>query len=131
VIRPVGGVRLRRYRAAVESRDIESWLGFLAAGGRWIEYRPGNPSGSARVLAGKSAIRRWLEEIRPVPAELTVSRELVGEMRIAYRLTVTFEADGRRIVEHVIADLDERGQIVCQVDAEIWDEVSNSTSHSR
>jgi len=109
------------WRAAVESRDVDAWLAFFADGASWVEYRPGNPPSAPRVLAGKGAIRAWLEEIKPTPAELRITHELVGERRIAYRLTVTFAGGGRRIVEHVIADLDERGAIVSQVDVEIWD----------
>jgi hypothetical protein len=110
------------WRAAVESRDVEAWLAFFADGSSWIEYRPGNPPRAPRVLAGKDEIRAWLEEIRPTPAELVITHELVGERRIAYRLTVTFALDGRQIVEHVIADLDDEGRVASQVDVEIWDD---------
>lgn len=109
------------YRAAVEGRDVERWLGFFAEGASWTEYRPENPPRTPRVLAGKAAIRAWLEEIAPVPAELVVSHELIGEARVAYRLTVTF-AEGRgQIIEHVIAELDAAGRIAQQVDVEVRD----------
>jgi SnoaL-like protein len=110
------------WRTAVESRDVERWLSFFADGAQWVEYRPGNPPASPRVLAGKDAIRLWLEEIGPTPADLRVTHELVGDRRIAYRLTVTFAEDGRQIVENVIADLDADGRVVSQVDVEVWDD---------
>ena len=110
------------WRTAVETRDVETWLAFFADGAEWVEYRPGNPPKSPRVLRGREEIRAWLEAIQPTAAELRVTHELVGERRIAYRLTVTFAADGAQIVEHVIADLDGDGRVVAQVDVEIWDD---------
>jgi SnoaL-like protein len=116
------GFDFEAWRAAVESRDVEAWLAQFADGAEWIEYRPGDPPSSPRVLAGKDEIRAWLEEIEPTPADLRITHELVGERRIAYRLTVTFAGSGRQIVEHVIADLDGDGRVVSQVDVEVADE---------
>ena len=110
------------YRQAIEARDHEAWLGFFADDAQWIEYRPDNPPRSPRIMDGKGEIGDFLDSIAPVPAELRISHEVLGERRVAYRLTVTFAADGRQIVENVIADLNARGQIVSQVDVEMWDE---------
>jgi hypothetical protein len=114
------GFDFESLRAAVETRDVDAWVGCFAPDGEWIEYRPGNPPRDPHVLRGAAAIRAYLEELAPVPAELRISDELVGERRIAYRLTVTFP-DGDRIVEHVISELDEYGLIASQVDVEMRD----------
>ncbi len=93
------------YKAAIEARDHEAWLGFFAHDAQWVEYRPENPPRSPNVMSGTDEIRAFLDRIAPVPAELRISHEVLGARRVAYRLTVTFAADGRQIVENVIAEL--------------------------
>jgi len=101
---------LAAYKSAIEARDVDPWLEFFVREATWTEYRPGNPPSAPNVLSGVGEIRAFLERVAPVPATLRVSREVVSEHRAAYTLTVTF-VDGGQIVENVIIDLNDGGQV--------------------
>jgi predicted RNA-binding protein YlqC (UPF0109 family) len=116
----MAGLDFAAFKTAVETRDVDAWVGFFAQNAEWVEYRPGNPPSRPKRLVGAEAIRAYLEELAPTPAELSISHELLGERRVAYRLTVTFP-DGGRIVEHVISEIDADGRVASQVDVEMRD----------
>jgi hypothetical protein len=84
------------------------------------------PPGARRLLdvapnvtRGREAIEGFLRGLADGPMEIAVGDEVLSEQRLAFMVTVTL-GDGRRIIEHVIADLRD-GLIVRQVDVEAWD----------
>ena len=107
------------YRAAFQDMDVDRLLAFYAPDAVWVEYRGPNPPHAPSVMRGREAIEPFLRELAAGPMEIAVGNEVVAEHRIAFLVTVTL-GDGRRILEHVIADLRD-GQIVHQVDVEAWD----------
>jgi ketosteroid isomerase-like protein len=108
------------YAHAFEAKDVDALLAFYAEDAVWIEYKPGAPPSAPARLEGREAIAAFL---RGVAADdevaLTVSHEVVGEERIAFRVTVGL-AGGRRDVEHAICEL--RGGLIAEhVEVEAWD----------
>ncbi len=114
-----GAFDFTAYAAAVERKDVPAWSGFFAEDAEWYEYRERNPPRSPNVMRGLGQIRSFLEGVAASPVELSISHEVIGPSRAAYRLTVCFE-DGRRIIEHIILELAD-GQITSEVDVEAWD----------
>jgi hypothetical protein len=95
-------------------------LAFYAEDATWIEYKPGAPPSAPARLEGRAAIAGLLREVAADDdIALTVSHEVVGENRIAFRITVGL-AGGRRDVEHVICELRD-GVIVEHAEVEAWD----------
>ena len=107
------------YRSAFESKDVGRWLAFYSDDAEWIEYRHSDPPRAPNVMRGSSEIGAFLERVAAMPIDLQLSREVLGEERIAFACTVDL-GDGKRIVEHVIADVRD-GRIVLHVDVEAWD----------
>ena len=107
------------YAAAVEGKDAAAWAEFFVEDAVWLEYRGRNPPRSPNVIAGRTAIREFLEQVAAAPFRLEVSHPVVSPERAAYRAWITF-ADDRQIIEHVILELAD-GRIVRQVDVEAWD----------
>jgi catechol 2,3-dioxygenase-like lactoylglutathione lyase family enzyme len=107
------------YRDAFQAMDVDRLLSFYAPDAVWVEYRGPSPQHAPTVMRGREAIEPFLRELAAGPMEIAVGREVLAEDRIAFLVTVTL-GDGRRILEHVIADLRD-GMIVHQVDVEAWD----------
>jgi SnoaL-like domain len=107
------------YVSAIERKDVATWSGFFADDAEWYEYRERNPPRSPNVMRGVAQIRSFLEGVAASPVELKISHEVVEPARAAYRLTVNFE-DGRKIIEHVIIEL-EGASVTSEVDVEAWD----------
>ncbi|MEY2515571.1 MAG: hypothetical protein QOJ89_2929 [bacterium] len=107
------------YRAAFEAKDVVSWLAFYADDAQWLEYRHSDPPRAPNVMRGRAEIGAFLERVAALALTIELSREVVGEERIAFACLVTFD-DGKQILEHVIADLRD-GLIVRHVDVEAWD----------
>jgi hypothetical protein len=107
------------YRRAIEAKDVDAWTAFFADELEWVEYRAQDPPRSPNVLHLPAA-RAHLAGVCASPLELAVSHEVVGERRVAYRLTVDLPG-GAQILEHVILELDDEGRIARQVDVEAWD----------
>jgi ketosteroid isomerase-like protein len=107
------------YRAAFEAKDVVAWLAFYADDAEWLEYRPSDPPRAPNVMRGSAEIGAFLERVAALPLTIELSREVVGDDRIAFACLVTFD-DGKQILEHVIAELRD-GLIVRHVDVEAWD----------
>jgi hypothetical protein len=105
------------FRAAVEGRDAEHWLGFYADDAEWLEYR--HKASSPRVTRGREDIARYLDYVRRTDVELAISNDVLGDERAAFTLTAT-RPDGRLIVENTILDVRD-GLIVRQHEVEAWD----------
>ena len=107
------------FKRAVERKDVEAWSSFYADDADWIEFKPSAPPRAPRVMRGRAEIEAFLHAVAADPVRLELSHELVGEERAAFRVTCTLP-DGRRIVEHAIAEL--RGGLIAQVsEVEAWD----------
>ena len=108
------------YARALEAKDVDALLAFYAEDAVWVEYKPGAPPSAPARMEGRAEIAAFL---RGVAADddvtLAVSHEVVGDDRIAFRITVGL-AGGRRDVEHAICELRD-GVIVEQVEVEAWD----------
>jgi ketosteroid isomerase-like protein len=107
------------FRDAFEQRDVARWVDFYGDDAEWVELRHFDPPSSPNRMLGKQAIGDFLRHLSAIELELAFSNEVVGEDRAAFRVDTTFP-DGKRIVEHVIIEL-EQGKIVRQVDVEAWD----------
>ncbi len=107
------------FRSALEQRDVARWADFYGDDAEWLELRPFDPPSAPNRMLGKEAIRDFLHHLSAIELELAVSNEVIGDVRAAFRVDATFP-DGKRIVEHVIIEL-EQGKIVRQVDVEAWD----------
>ncbi len=110
------------YRAAFESQDVSRWLAFYADDAEWLEYRHFDPPQAPNVMRGKEQIGAFLKRVAEMGLEIELSREVLGDERIAFACLVTL-ADGRQILEHVIAEVRD-GLIVRHVDVEAWDPAS-------
>ena len=113
------GFDFAAYRAAFEARDVAPWLAFYADGAEWLEYRHADPPRAPSVMRGKAEIGAFLERVAALALTIELSREVVGEDRIAFACLVTF-ADGKQILEHAICDVRD-GLIVRHVEVEAWD----------
>ena len=71
------------------------------------------------VMRGTAQIRAFLQRVSEMGLTLELSREVIGDERIAFACLATL-ADGRQILEHVIADVRD-GLVVRHVDVEAWD----------
>jgi ketosteroid isomerase-like protein len=107
------------YRAAFEAKDVARWLTFYADDAEWIEYRHTDPPRAPNVMRGSGEIGAFLARVAAMPIGLELSREVLGDERIAFACTVDL-GEGRQIIEHVIADVRD-GRIVRHVDVEAWD----------
>jgi len=108
------------YRAAFEAKDVPRWLAFYADDAEWFEYNSqDDPPRAPNVMRGRDEIRAFLEHIAALPIAIALADEVLGAERIAFSCTVDL-GNGRRIIEHVIADVRD-GQIVRHVDVEAWD----------
>ena len=107
------------YRAAFEAADVPAWLAFYADDAEWIEYRHFDPPSAPNVMRGKGPIEAFLRRVAEMGLTLELSREVLGEERIAFACLVTL-AGGKQILEHVICDVRD-GLIVRHVDVEAWD----------
>src|SRR5262245_37377454 len=123
------------YARALEAKDVEALLAFYAPDAEWVEYRPGAPPSAPARIRGHAAIA---ELLRGVAADagvtLAVSHQVVGEDRIAFRITVGLPG-GRRDIEHAICELRD-GLIVEHAEVEAWDPEDpyggrEPTSHER
>ncbi len=108
------------YRAAFEAKDVAAWIAYYADDAVWLEFSSQrNPPHEPNVMRGAGAIRVFMEHVAALPISLALSREVIGDERIAFVCTVDL-GSGRLIVEHVIADVRD-GRIVLHVDVEAWD----------
>lgn len=107
------------YKAVFEAADVQPWLAFYADDAEWVEYRHFDPPKAPNVMCGKEQIGAFLTRVAEMGLTLELSREVIGDERIAFACLVTL-ADGRQILEHVIADVRD-GLIVRHVDVEAWD----------
>jgi ketosteroid isomerase-like protein len=108
------------YRRAFEAKDVDALLGFYTPDAVWIEYKPGAPPSAPARLEGRTAIEGLLRDVAADDdVTLTLSHEVVGEHRIAFRITVGL-AGGRRDIEHAICEL--RGDLIAEhSEVEAWD----------
>jgi SnoaL-like domain len=107
------------FKAALEQRDVPRCAEFYVDEAEWVELRHFDPPSAPNRIVGKEAIAERLHHLSVIALGLAVSHEVIGEGRGAFRIDATFP-DGKRIVEHVIIELDQ-GKIVRQVDVEAWD----------
>jgi ketosteroid isomerase-like protein len=108
------------YRRAFEAKDVDALLPFYAEDATWIEYKPGAPPSAPARHEGRAAIEELLREVAADDdVTLKLSHEVVGEARIAFRITVGL-AGGRRDVEHAICELRD-GIIAEHAEVEAWD----------
>jgi ketosteroid isomerase-like protein len=108
------------YARAFEAKDADALLAFYAEDATWIEYKPGAPPSAPARLEGRRAIAEFLRGVAAdADVTLTVSHQVVGEERIAFRVTVGLPG-GRRDVEHAICELRD-GLIAEHVEVEAWD----------
>jgi ketosteroid isomerase-like protein len=108
------------YARAFEAKDVDALLAFYAEDAIWVEYKPGAPPSAPARLAGRAAIADYLRGVASDDdVTLTVSHEVVGEERMAFRITVGL-AGGRREIEHAICELRD-GLIAEHVEVEAWD----------
>ena len=117
------------YRAAFEAADVPAWLAFYADDAEWIEYRHFDPPSAPNVMRGKGPIEAFLRRVAEMGLTLELSREVLGEERIAFACLVTL-AGGKQILEHVICDVRD-GLIVRHVDVEAWDLQISAGSRAR
>jgi ketosteroid isomerase-like protein len=106
------------YARALEAKDADALLAFYAEDAVWVEYKPGAPPSAPAVMRGRAAIGDLVRGIDD-DITLTVSHAVVGEDRIAFRVTVGL-AGGRRDIEHAICELRD-GLIAEHVEVEAWD----------
>jgi hypothetical protein len=107
------------FRRAFVGKDAAAWSAFYADDAEWVEYRHSNPPRSPNRMAGRGAIDAFVNAVSSAPLTIAIDDDVVSHERIAFRVTATFP-DGRRIIEHVIAEHRD-GRIVRQVDVEAWD----------
>jgi ketosteroid isomerase-like protein len=108
------------FRDAFEAKDVDALLAFYVDDAIWIEYKPGAPPSAPARLEGRAAIERFLREVADDDAvTLALSHEVIGERRIAFRISVGL-AGGRRDIEHAICEL--RGDLIAEhTEVEAWD----------
>jgi ketosteroid isomerase-like protein len=108
------------YARALEAKDVDALVTFYAEDAVWVEYKPGAPPSAPAVVRGRAAIGDLLREVAAdAGVTLTVSHAVVGEDRIAFRITVGL-AGGRHDIEHAICELRD-GLIAEHVEVEAWD----------
>jgi len=107
------------FKDAFERKDAKRWAGFYAEDAEWIEYKPSAPPSDPVRMLGRERIAGFLASLEGSGIEITLSDEVLGKERAAFRLEVTLP-DGRRVLEHTIVHI-ENGNIACQVDVEAWD----------
>jgi ketosteroid isomerase-like protein len=107
------------FKRACTTQDLAAWIAFFADDAQWIEYRPGHPPASPRVLSGRGQIAQFLVRVKGSNITLAIEDEVVGPTRAAFRAWITLP-DGKRIVEQVILH-HSRGRITRQVDVEASD----------
>jgi hypothetical protein len=107
------------FRRAFVGKDAGAWAAFYADDAEWLEYRHTNPPRSPNRMVGRDAIAAFVTAVSSAPLTIDIADDVVSDERIAFSVTATFP-DGRRIIEHVIAEHRD-GRIVRQVDVEAWD----------
>lgn len=108
-----------RYRAAMETKDADTWVTMFAESAVWTEYRHANPPSSPNVMSGRPAIESFVRGVCAAPLTIAISHEVVTDDRAAYMLTCVLP-DGRTVLENVIVDLAD-GKITNQIDVEAWE----------
>jgi ketosteroid isomerase-like protein len=108
------------YARALEAKDVDALLAFYAQDAEWVEYHPDAPPSAPSRLRGRAAIAEFLSGVAAdEDVTLTVSHAVVGEDRIAFRITVGLPG-GRRDIEHAICEL--RGDLIAEhTEVEAWD----------
>ena len=107
------------FRRAFCAKDVDAWLAFFTDDAVWIEYRHTKPPRDPKIIRGRDEIEAHLRLMAEGPLELAMSDEVLGDKRAAFRVVCTLPG-GRRIIEHVIVELED-GRIARQVDVEAWD----------
>jgi hypothetical protein len=107
------------FKLAFESKDVDAWLKFYADDAEWLEYRHNAPPRAPNRMIGKSQIGVFLQRVKKINIQLSISDEVLGEQRAAFCVRCKLQ-DGKEIIENVIIHI--KGEkITRQTDVEAWD----------
>jgi hypothetical protein len=107
------------FKAAMERKDFDGWLGFYADDAEWTEYRHFSPPRDPNRMVGKEQISDLVRRVCGYDLGITIADEVIAPERIAFSIDVALP-DGKRIFEHTIIWVED-GKIIRQVDVEAWD----------
>jgi ketosteroid isomerase-like protein len=107
------------YKQAFENQDLDAWLAFYADAAEWVEYRHNAPPRAPNRMVGKAQIGDFLRRVKASNIGLSISDEVIGDGRAAFRVTAAL-ANDKCVIENVIIHI-ERGKITRQTDVEAWD----------
>lgn len=116
------------FKQAFTSQDVEFCISFYASDVDWIEYRHTHPPRAPNRMVGQSEIKTFLNDVKNSNVTLSISDEVIGPTRAAFRVICTLSDGMRRIIEHVTIHYT-GNKITRQVDVEAWiDARSNNRS---
>lgn len=107
-------------RRGIEERDASILLALYAEDAELRIVDRANPPSSPRVLAGRVAIGRYLDEISSRDMTHVLTHVLVGDGSAAYVEECQYPT-GSRVLCTAVLDLAE-GRIVRQTGVQAWDE---------